>query len=504
MRPEEDVTRLSSLFLSEGSLPRLTRNPPSRRTTLSCVVAVAVALPLLMRCSRDSFPAVERETLTQLHEKYIHPTTKAPTSDAVDVYIDYSSGMYEGIKASEKFMGDLLRMVNSPSTRYYKVGAGNSVQVDIAQAAYIPWNLSNYADQMSVLDEPIGKIIQTKDRISIFVTDFELVKEKGKLLEISQGGQIFKSQIDISPWATNQFETWLLEGNRIDIFAKKFSRENLWVTPKAIQAQYVYTLVFTPRGLLASRNDKSIHSRLLELTQANVPDDAYHFSFAADDLKLTWQGYSTESGGLSEVISTAQYFKDEQRNFEYYELSKAELMDFMQQEDQSDKRILKGLTLVNNMDVFPDPQLKPRVFDITPTWKDFSGFVSQATETPEVDAETGEKKPTGKVAAFAYAKPSEDVPEVFGLVFNKETKQIGVKVLDGFTSVNNDTLFQIDVTIESANLSLAPDIDKVLQWRDSRGFTVTSLGSSVREAMTRVSKKMGGKVIYTYYILVTK
>lgn len=475
----------------------------SWRASFRFVFAPMIVLPLLIGCG-DSFPAVERESLTQLHTRYIHPPTQTATSDGVDVYIDYSSGMYEGIKANQKFMNDLLRMVNSPSTKYYKVGAGNSIQVDIAQAAYIPWNLSNYADQMSVLDEPIDKIIQTKNRISIFVTDFELVKDKEKLLEISQGGQTYKTQIDISPWATNQFEAWLSEGNRIDIFAKRFSRQNRWVTPNTSQTQYVYTLVFTPRELLASRNERSIHSRLLELTRANVPDDAYHFSFAADDLKLTRQGYSSESGGLAEVISTTQYFKDEQRNFEYYELSKAELMDFIQQPDQSDKRILKGLTLVNNMDAFPELQLTARVHDITAVWKEFSAFASQAPEKPELDAETGEKKPSGKVATFAYAKPSEDVPEIFGLVLNKETKQIGLKVLDGFTSANEDTLFQIDVTIDKANLSLAPDIDSVLQWRDARGFTITSLDGSIREAMQRVSGKMNGKTIYTYYILVTQ
>ncbi len=325
----------------------------------------------------SKLPPIEQSKLTDLQTKYIHPLASDSVDKRIDVYIDYSSGMYEAIKSNEPFMNELLRMVNFPNTIYHKVGASSPMEVDITTAPYVPWNLSNYKDQMSKLDEPINQIIGNKNNTSVFVTDFELVKNPEKILEITQNGKIFKSQIDISPWAITQFETWLSNGNEIDIYAKKFMRDNFWVSPKAKQEQYVYTILFTLRGLTGTRDNSSLQSRMYESNFKTEPEDFYHFSYATENYNIKQENYNKENGGLTNSLASSQFFNGFKNKFEYYELPDKDLLDFITNEDQKDKRLIKGLIFENNMANYPDAKLILKVYDITNTWSAFYQYVTQ-------------------------------------------------------------------------------------------------------------------------------
>ncbi|MBS1495118.1 MAG: hypothetical protein JST55_16550 [Bacteroidetes bacterium] len=470
---------------------------------LFLILSVVCVFFIISGCG-SKLPPIDQAKLTDLQSKYIHPITTDSVDKRIDVYIDYSSGMYEAIKSNEPFMNELLRMVNFPSTKYYKVGASSPAEVDITTAPYVPWNLSNYKDQMSKLDEPINQIIENKKNSSVFITDFELVKNPEKILEITQNGKIFKSQIDISPWAITQFESWLSDGNEIDIYAKKFSRDNFWVSPKEKQEQYVYTILFTPKGLTNTKDNSSLQSRMYESNFKNIPDDFYHFSFATEEYNIKQENYNKENGGLTSSLAPTQFFNSFKNKYEYYELINKDLLDFITNEDQKDKRLIKGLLFENNMTNYPEAKLSLNVYDVTSTWSAFYQYTTQQPPEIEKNEETGEKKIVkNEPIKFDY-QTSEVLNGMFDIVYNKENKQVGLKLSKDFVGVNNTTLFQVDIVVNKGNLFLDPDIEKVLQWRDSRGFDVTSLLSSIKEAMQRVTKKNNATAIYTYYILITK
>ncbi len=105
--------------------------------------------------------------------------------------------MHEGIMASADFIRELLTMVNTLKTIYYKVGSADvPPRININATANIPWNIGNYTKTRSVLDEPIRQITWD-NRTAVFITDFELVKGSQEL-QIVQNGKTFKTSIDIS------------------------------------------------------------------------------------------------------------------------------------------------------------------------------------------------------------------------------------------------------------------------------------------------------------------
>jgi hypothetical protein len=218
-----------------------------------------LALGLLAACSPKTEYAIEPKDLAEFHGQYVAQAEARPASDSIAVYIDYSKGMHEGIMASADFIRELFTMANTPRTVYYRVGtADRPPRIDINATANIPWNLGNYTDTRSVLDQAIRQIT-TGDGTSVFITDFELVKGNQEL-QIVQNGKTFKTSIDISSWAVNEFQNWLKAGNAIDVFAKPFTKQNAWV-PQS-QSQHVYTLIFTPKAL--TENPEALVNRLLE------------------------------------------------------------------------------------------------------------------------------------------------------------------------------------------------------------------------------------------------
>ena len=92
-------------------------------------------------------------------------------------------------------------------------------------------------------------IVKNKVRQSIFITDFELAKENSSSsgIQLDQfGNTSIRTDIDPSPWATQQFEEWITSGNSIDIFAKEFSKQEGTIK----QDQHLYFILFTPEILV--------------------------------------------------------------------------------------------------------------------------------------------------------------------------------------------------------------------------------------------------------------
>ncbi|MDJ1499998.1 hypothetical protein [Xanthocytophaga agilis] len=428
-------------------------------------------------CSSDPTNfVVESKDLTPFHTQYVAKSEAPVASDSISVYIDYSKGMHEGMMSSMDFIKDLLTIVNSPKTVYFKAGTNDiPPRININATENIPWNISNYTETRSVLDEPIRQITQD-NRTAVFITDFELVKGKQEL-QIVQNGKTFRTSIDISTWAVNEFENWLKQGNAIDVFAQPFTKQNSWV-PQT-QTQHIYILVFTPKALI--HEPSALVNRLQE-KQGRLK----HFRFSAEDIALTnkYKDKANEGGATENAVPDMV-----QVNFpifEYYMFKQKDLFKIPEYSEK-DTRFLKNLFLANAPVNYPDLQLEAKVYDITSEYQNYYDAVNP------VEGEKPKK--------YSYNAPGAS-DDIFVLDFDTKKKEVGLKLHENFTGVEFRTLYKVDVSIKEAKPQFDNNLLSSLKWTDARGFEVPSLASSLTEALSRINLK--DRVVYTYYVELEK
>jgi hypothetical protein len=436
-----------------------------------------IVLAGLWACSKDPTNfAVEPKDLTPFHTQYVAKADAPVASDSVSVYIDYSKGMHEGMMASMDFVKEMLTMVNSPKTVYFKAGTNDvPPRINVTATENIPWNISNYTQTRSVLDEPVRQITGD-NRTGVFITDFELVKGLQEL-QIVQNGKTFRTSIDISAWAVNEFENWLKQGNAIDVFAQPFTKQNSWV-PQS-QSQHMYILVFTPKALI--HEPSALVNRLLE-KQGGIK----HFRFSAEDIALTnkYKDKANEGGATENAVPNMVQVSFPA--FEYYQFNQKDLFKIPEYSEK-DIRFVKNLFLANAPVNYPDLQLEAKVYDITSEYQKFYDAANPVE---------GEKP-----AKYSYTAPGT-TDDVFVLEFDPKKREIGLKLHENFTGVEFRTLYKVDVVVKEAKPQFDNALLSSLKWTDARGFEVPSLASSLTEALARINLK--DRVVYTYYVELVK
>lgn len=428
---------------------------------------IALLVSSLLACSKDpTHFAVEPKDLTTFHTQYVTNAEAPQASDSVAVYIDYSKGMHEGVMAAVDFVKDVLTIVNSPKTVYYQVGTADlPPRIHITATDHIPWNLSNYAQTRSVLDEPIRQITHG-NRTGVFVTDFELVKGQQEL-QIVQNGKTYQTSIDISAWAVNEFEDWLKAGNAIDVFAKPFDKSNSWV-PQT-QRQHLYTIIFTPKAL--TRQPAALINRLLAKGYGSRNGDLVHFRFSAEDIALQARYQDKANVGGATDNAVPDVVQVQFPLFDYYQFNQKDLFK-IPEISPNDLRFLRHLFLANAPVNYPDLQLDAKVYDITAEYQKYYDAANPVE---------GEKP-----ARYSFTAPSP-AEDVFTLRFDKTQKEIGLQLHPNFTGVEYRTLYKLDVVIKEARPQFDTRLLEALQWTDARGFTVPSLSASLTEALSRIS-----------------
>ncbi|MCU0391388.1 MAG: hypothetical protein MUE81_09745 [Thermoflexibacter sp.] len=447
-----------------------------------------IALLFLYACSTSYN---DPQLLSEFHTKYVwKPSTEAKTNDSLDVYLDYSSGMYEAMYASLNIViNDVLNIAKDEKTKFYRAGAALPYLIDIEANDNIPSTTTNYKENRSVLDEPIRRIVKGNKQ-GVFITDFEFVPTGQKIFEaaMSDGSRI-KTWVNTDAWATNLFEEWLKKGNQIDIYACKFKEK-----------QFLYVLVFTPQSFIGK--DNAFITRLKQLNE-RLSDSFYHFSFFnLKAINSAPQGYDPTFGGLNENLAALDFVYTPERHFEYYELPLKDIETYINSETTvKDKRILRKIFLEGDIQFFDNIELELKTYRITNIFDLYQQSQNQAPPQYEIDPETGDSTlVSGQQMVFSYTE-GEEVKDVFDIAFNKENKEMGIKVRPDFYGTDNkNELYRIDIVLKNAVFKESPEMSKVLQWKDKQGFIVRSLYESIGEAMRRTEKLAKNKVLYRYYL----
>jgi len=309
--------------------------------------------------------------------------------------------------------------------------------------------------------------------------------------------------------AQNNFRAWLQAGNQIDIFAKKFSKPDYWFDKNhlATYDNWIYTLVFTPNTTIKDESlyKKSVLNFLTTEYQNMNHTDSKHFSYTANNFKIEQEKKDTIQGDANDNLTVQDLcVKTLDKRFEYYEFRSKDIISLNNDRNSADKRIINKIKLSSSMPCFTDIQFGVKVYDVTQTLADFSNSINQ--EAPEVTSnpETG-KKDTIKNKTIKYVyKKGQATEDMFDFVYNSDTKEIGIKMKPDFAGIPTSTTYKVDLVVRSAKVKEQQDADNVLRLNYANGYTIGSLGESLKFAMNDIAANMENKVIYTIYIKLDK
>lgn len=356
--------------------------------------------------------------------------------ESVDLYIDYSAGMYPAIINCYDLIDEIVTILNRNNTVYHSVGNGAPYKIkgDILDPTHLknPRRIENYNDPASYLDIPIDSIIKNKFNQSIYITDFELYKN---------------GRINPTAWATTKFESWLKDGNQIDVFAKEFINQ-------FNKTQYLYILLFTPNGF---PQESSLRDRFIK-------DDF------AEKNNLEWFSFSDNIGEVvradkaydETIIYTEQEYESD--NFGYYAFNLNTIIN---------NKLFNNISLKNTSQYYKNVSIEPIVTDITEAYKE---------------------KKVGRL-------PSNEMFDI-SIVENDNEYTFNIKLSDKVKGLTRQReLYRIDFYTRDADVRFDnARMDSVLQWRGggTPGILFSSLNKSLQEAVKRT--KPEEKLLYTYYI----
>jgi hypothetical protein len=421
------------------------------------------------------------ETLLTTFHSFADPVKENKVSEEVDCYIDYSDGMGAKVNsalASFKNFANLLS--GKEKLTYYRVGSADSLRLipDINSPDADFKNPKNYTDKLSKLKPAIDSIVKHKGKTSVFITDFE---------QIYQG-----RRGEDSPWAQVAFKEWLMSGNRLDIFSTPYIKGKL--------ENWIYILVFTPAPVLA--NETLYKKSVLKFLEDNLSASNKHFTYSAKDYKI--EGETDEAMGNANDNITPVYnlTKTRNRGFEYYEFASGDLLAFLSDESQSDKRVINKLKITPTQHIFSGIEFGLNTYDISKSISDLAAYLNQEAPKIEENEETGDKTVVTKLLKYKY-EPGSSAEHVFNPVYNKETHAIGIKLDPGFTGVDATTIYKVDIILKSLEIRDFGEENNVLKI-NYENASINPLGESLEYAIRNIKNETEGKPVYTVYIRIDK
>jgi len=152
---------------------------------------------VLSNCHRGD--TMNDESLLAKYNEMANPSIKQSNSEDIDCYLDFSCGMGEGMKATSDINKKLIDFLGGRKVSYYKIGASDyppNMDINTPEANLL--NLDNFKEPGSKLKVAIDKIAGNKNKVSIFITDFERVEDVNKVGTFA--GAPSPHPIDVNAW----------------------------------------------------------------------------------------------------------------------------------------------------------------------------------------------------------------------------------------------------------------------------------------------------------------
>lgn len=467
-----------------------------------------IAIILLYSCGNNTTVVLD-SSLLEKYNSLSNPLVLTVTSDTIDCYLDYSNGMAEGMNATLEINNKLKGRLGGLNVNYYKVGASSlPTKIEDINSPTADFTIAtNYSERGSKLKIAVDSIVSHKDRTSVYITDFEKVDDVS--LNRVYANAPAAHPIDVSPWAQKEFKEWLQSGNQIDIFAAQFMKPDYWFdkTGNSRNINWIYTLIFTPNYVINDENlfETSVLKFMLDQYRQVDTSLHKHYTFSAHNFKIEQLGQDDAAGNANDnVVVQENITSTKDKNFEYYLFESSDLINFITDETLNDKRIINKIKISSENTCFADVVYGINVYDVTSSLTEYYTFLNQPDPEIQTNTETGEKDTIGYVSnKFNYQKGTP-VEDIFDLVYNTDTKEIGIKLKPDFTGVSQNTIYQIDVAVNSAMLKDFSEENNILKLNYRDNYSIASLGESLGLAMRDASTSLKNKVLYTIFIKICK
>lgn len=481
--------------------------PGSSPTALTVVLRRAAltlaALAAAGACGgSDVEPSAE---LAAAHMRTLYADRVATLDDSIDAFIDYSAGMGQGMQAASDVLDRLKSFLQGRAVAYYSVGASAApTPIDINSPSANFVNLANFTERGSRLGGPLDRIRFNPNRTAVFITDFERVDDVN--LKQVLAGAPGPHPIDASAWGQNAIREWLRSGNRLDIFARRFNKPDVWFDRSGrISVQNsLYILVFTPWADASDpdRLKASTLGYLLEQFEGAPADANQHFSVWADGIRLE-RVNDGASGNANPNIAPDVFAIDSSTRVphEYYEWALNELNEFREDASYSDKRILNGVKVTAAIPILDTAVLGISVRDVTASMRN----LGEVAAAPPVRTDTNPE--TGKIDTLEAPTPldpsligGELAADVFEFVYNDETHEVGIKIDADFSGVAAVTTYRVAVVLKETQAMAFEDPAGALSLHYGGGYVIHPLRESVQFAVRDVAGELKGKEVYVFYI----
>lgn len=454
---------------------------------------------LALGCGSDSVQ-VTPELITA-YENLARPVSRDSVSASIDCYLDFSTGMGEGMRATAEINDRLKNFLAGRKVACYKVGASDdppAIRLGTPEANFV--DLRNFTEPASKLKVAVDRMTAYKNGVSFFISDFERVEDVS--LRQNLPGAPAPHPIDASAWAQNQFREWLLAENRIDIFAAPYQKPDAWFdkTHKRTYPNWIYTVVLTPRQIARDSNvfKSSVAGFLLEEYVKRPPAGARHLeldpgAFIVEAVARGDNGNANASLVVQETSATPA-----NPRFEFYAFTSADLLRFAQDESQSDKRILT-IRLTSGVTFLSGVTYGIKVSDVTQALTTLDGQLHQGPPEVKKDVETGKADTVTKPESPKFM-PGTSADTVFDLVYNAETRELGIKLKPDYAGASQPVIYKIDVVVASSGLSEPIESDSVLALQYAGTYRIRALGESIHLAARDVVARLSEKVLHTFYV----
>lgn len=449
-------------------------------------LVLGAVISLLFASCGSNCPVVQDEEALKAYANLL--PSSASTSQEVDqvaVYLDYSNGMHGAIDQSYGFFQEVINILDRRDALFFKVGLGEPVRIneDIfePQSTFNPRNPNYFSEKRSYLKQALSQIVAQTDRQSVFITDFERVPDPNQLPRVQYyDGKEIRTNIDFSPWATKEFESWLTQGGSIDIFAHPFRELNQQ------ELRYLYFLVFTPAALVGAESPESVFFRMQEAGYTQNQGPVAWLGFSLGRFKGE-RGYEPEEvGGINPMLAPG--LSAFGQNWDYYQMNFADLLYLNEygqpgEEQEMDSTFFNGLEIRGEKSSFGKPEvgLKAGVASV-----DFQNFLDAYY-----------------MDSLAMYQPS-GLPEAKSIfVLTENEGRVGIGLDPDYLGMETSCeLYRLEIWLNDALLEMdEARMKRYLQWTDNRGddvLEVTSLYQSIREAMRR--QTFSSRRIHTLYL----
>ncbi len=493
--------------------------------------AVLLSLVLLVNaCKKGHCPADMMLDYPQVIKAYHQNVTKKDNfvnqETKFAVYLDYSSSMKTAF-ADKKTLDFYEMFINSlkiSTVDFYEVDKNNVTEIKNLNKNELYKKVKDVA-RFSGINAPLHQamqLIMTNKCEAVFITD----------------GELWDNGEKDDPWAREEFELWLTNGNLIDFYVTDHIDEG--------KQKHVFYMFFIPKNKIDDTQNISNQFKFYLDNSLTAKELVYSkFSFSNNAIKLTQEYKTQKSGGLNpNAILNEETYINEGLNysFEYIDIMMRwkDIVKYIQFATNDMGQPLKnGEPLINqlfvettNLEFYKIEELGIKVYDakndvdklkaIYEALQNPPSFVKDAEDKIVLDADN---KPMldcpGQTDAYSTTGElildtnfvSNNLTEINDLfVFDNEAfmnnfKQQGrgeivIKISENFDgsqiSETQENLFKIDIYLKKVTPYVEnPNLAKFI-WQGKQVESNKSIYNSILGALNAANPQ--GQVIYTFYI----